>query len=102
MRASHFAQPALRHIKPGGYIEIHELDPGFYCDDDSLPSNCSSVQWANLFAEACTKMGRPLLNLQKYKEGLSDAGFVDVEEKIFKRPSNPWPKEKKLKEIGMV
>lgn len=47
-------------------------------------------------------MGRPILSLEIYKRELSDAGFVDIEERIFKRPSNTWPKDPRLKEIGMV
>jgi len=69
----------LRHIKPGGYIEIHDLDPGFYCDDGTIPQDCASVQWATLFEEACAKMGRPIPRFETYGKGLSDAGFVDIE-----------------------
>ena len=29
-----------------------------------------------------------------------DAGFVDVEERLFKIPSNAWPKNRHLKEVG--
>lgn len=30
-----------------------------------------------------------------------DAGFVDVEEHILKLPVGPWPKNKRLKNIGL-
>lgn len=94
-------EKAFRHIKPGGYIEIHDLDPGFYCDDGTVPEDCASVQWATLFKEACARMGRPIPSFETYRKGLSDAGFVDIQERIFKRPSNTWPKDRRLKEIGM-
>ena len=31
---------------------------------------------------------------------MEKAGFVDVVESIFKIPTNPWPKDKRLKMIG--
>ena len=31
---------------------------------------------------------------------MEKAGFVDVVETIFKVPTNPWPKDKRLKQIG--
>ena len=31
-----------------------------------------------------------------------NAGFVDVQVKELKRPSNDWPKDKRMKEIGRV
>jgi hypothetical protein len=30
-----------------------------------------------------------------------DAGFVDVEEHILKLPVGPWPKDKRLKNVGL-
>ncbi len=95
-------QMCLRHTKPGGYLEVHDIDPSFYCDDDTLPKDSSSCQWSELFLEACTKLRRPIPSVDAYKKGLEEAGFVDVEERVYKRPSNPWPKDPHLKEIGAV
>lgn len=33
---------------------------------------------------------------------VKDAGFTDVHEHIIQRPTNDWPKDPKLKEIGLV
>lgn len=50
--------------------------------------------------DAGIKMGRPLDVVQKFKQLMIDAGFEDVEELIFKWPSNTWPKDPKYKELG--
>jgi ubiquinone/menaquinone biosynthesis C-methylase UbiE len=93
---------AFQHIKPGGYMEIHEVDPGTHCDDGTITKDSSSVRWGELFYEGCEKAGRPIPPIGSYKAMMESAGFVDVNEQILKRPSNTWPKEKKLKHIGMV
>jgi hypothetical protein len=33
---------------------------------------------------------------------MEEVGFVDVEERILKRPTNDWPKDPRMKEIGRV
>lgn len=33
---------------------------------------------------------------------IKDAGFTNVESMIIQRPTNDWPKDQKLKDIGWV
>lgn len=54
-----------------------------------------------LFTEALEKVGRKADCATYYKQQMIDAGFVDVIEKKYIWPSNQWPKDKHLKEIGM-
>ena len=93
---------AFDHIKPGGYMEIHEIDPGFYSDDNTIPEGASAARWADHFNDGCAKVGRAVPPIDQYKKFMEDAGFVDVKEVLLKRPSNVWPKDKRLKRIGMV
>lgn len=81
---------------------MHEVDPGFECDDDSIPEDSSALQWSNLFFEGCKKIGHSIPSPTEYKTLMEDAGFVDVRLKIAKRPSNVWAKEKHLKRLGLV
>jgi ubiquinone/menaquinone biosynthesis C-methylase UbiE len=93
---------AFQHTKPGGYMEIHDIDPGQYCDDGTVTEDSSSVLWSQLFYEGCEKAGRPIPLIDSYKVMMENAGFVDIKEQILKRPSNTWPKDKNLKRIGLV
>lgn len=51
--------------------------------------------------EGCEKLGRPANSAEPYKSQLEAAGFVDVVETKYIWPSNRWPKDRKLKELGM-
>ncbi len=89
-----------RHIKPGGYFELQELEPRFASDDDTLLSDAVQTKWVNLLCEASSEFGRPIPLYTEYKNCLIEAGFEDVQEKVFKLPSNTWPKDKGLKQIA--
>ncbi|KAJ0416783.1 S-adenosyl-L-methionine-dependent methyltransferase [Aspergillus carlsbadensis] len=92
---------ALDALKPGAYMEIHEIDPGFETDDNSIPSDSSALQWSNLFFEGCAKINHRIPSPDEYKTMMEEAGFVDVKLKVLKRPSNPWPKDKDMKRLGL-
>jgi hypothetical protein len=89
-------------VKPGGYFEVQDLDPELYCDDGTYTNDHASMKWGKLFKEALVKMGRKLPEVTQYKTLMEEAGFVDVQEHFYKRATNDWPKDKKMKEIGRV
>lgn len=47
-------------------------------------------------------MERPTDVAENVREAYEQAGFVDVQERIFKMPMNGWPKDERLKEIGRM
>ena len=59
-------------------------------------------QWAQVFYEAGDKIGRTfrfsLEGLQKYAQ---DAGFENITARKYKLPHGTWPRDKRLKEMGM-
>jgi len=70
---------------------MHDLDPGFYTDDGSVPPDSSAAHWSDFFFEACVKVGRKVPKSHEYKAMMEEAGFTDVQLKVLKRPSNLWP-----------
>lgn len=89
-----------RYCRPGGYYEMQELNPRFESDDGSLKKDSMLSLWSQIIVEACEKYNRPLPFHNDYVEWFEKAGFVDVKQVILKGPSNPWPKDKHLKEVG--
>lgn len=94
----------FRCLKPGGYFQHLEPNIELRCDNPNVPFPADHVfnQWAQLFYDAGDKIGRSFRIDQAIMEGwANDAGFEDVTHKKFKVPHGPWPKDKRLKEMGM-
>ena len=91
-----------RHLKPGGWFEIVDIDPESYCDDGSLTTESPSLEWGRLLKDGCANFGRRVLALDEYKDLYNSEGFAEVEEHRYKRPHNTWPKDPWLKRVGAV
>lgn len=91
-----------RNIRPGGWIE--HLGPSMYveCDDGSVPPDNILFGFGDLISRAANKMGRPINIYQTFRGSIEKAGFVDIQEKVYKWPIGPWPRDKVLKEIGAL
>ena len=50
--------------------------------------------------ECGRRLGRPDSVAPVCKQLMEEAGFVDVVEQQFKWPTNPWPEDPHLKELG--
>ncbi|KUJ18487.1 S-adenosyl-L-methionine-dependent methyltransferase [Mollisia scopiformis] len=88
------------HLKPGGHIEFESIYGVVKCDDDSLPPDSDFITFNNHVQNAANAMGCPLTDCAKFVEWFEEAGFECVVEKKFKIPSNPWPKDPRLRLIG--
>ena len=70
-------------------------------DDGTLPPDCALSRWCSLMLQAGQLCGRPDSVAPRCKSLMLEAGFVDVVELQFKWPTNPWPADKRMKELGM-
>lgn len=96
------AVQALDALNPGGWFESQEFD-GFYgCDDGTMPADCALVRWMDDIRTASESIDRPVLMARYLRKVYEEVGFVDVQEKLFKIPSNGWPKDGRLKEVGRM
>lgn len=96
-----YTQNAYDNLAPGGWIEMVDCLFPIQSDDTSLHEDHTILKWAKLLVEGSVKLGRPLTDAKQHKQRLLDAGFINVEEKMFKWPTNTWPKDKKHKEVGL-
>jgi hypothetical protein len=90
----------LKHLKPEGYFELLEWDGWAWSDDDTLKDDSPYMQYLTWLNEASVESGRKLNVAPELKQWMIDAGFEDVVEKVYMTPLGPWPKDRKLKEIG--
>ncbi|PLB52215.1 SAM dependent methyltransferase [Aspergillus steynii IBT 23096] len=98
---SAFYREAYTHIKPGGWIEQLEqsVEPK---SDDGTTEGTIFEQWGEVSLQAGDAFGKTLRVVDEAKDGLIEAGFVDVVEKRFKIPVGPWAKNPHLKKLGKL
>lgn len=90
----------FHYTKPGGYMESQEIMFDPYCDDESMPGTWPFLEWTGYIKKAAAKAGRSMNIASNLKSWYEAAGFVDVEEKIYKLPISPWPEDEHLRELG--
>ncbi|KAI3066085.1 hypothetical protein CBS147339_8909 [Penicillium roqueforti] len=89
-------------LTPGGWIEQMELDVRVYSDDGTLKEGGVLASWGDNFIGCSERAGHSLLTQETMRGAMEKAGFVDVQEKLYKIPLGPWPKDKILKEVGQL
>ncbi|KIM95997.1 hypothetical protein OIDMADRAFT_106136 [Oidiodendron maius Zn] len=94
-----FISQAFAHLEPGGYLECQEFLLTT-CADETY-RDCDLKKWTALLREASEKIGRPLYIMSEIKSMMEHAGFEDVKQVDYMWPHNTWPKDPKLKELGM-
>ncbi|KAF4958164.1 hypothetical protein FSARC_11081 [Fusarium sarcochroum] len=93
-------QRAFQHILPNGYIEIQGVNAYLESDDGTIEKAPNAQTWMKCLREACTKFGKPADVAAEWKARMSKAGFVDVQQQVFKLPIGAWPRDPRLKELG--
>jgi hypothetical protein len=89
-------------LKSGAYIEQLELDVRVMSDDASLAPDSLLANWGQTFLDCAPRAGRPLDTQLTMKAQIEDAGFVDVQEQLYKRPIGSWPRDRLLKDAGRI
>lgn len=95
---------ALKHLKPGGYIQCIEVDVYPRSDHVYYPDNHIFHRWAKLFRESGERLGKSFCVAEGHtmRDNLDSAGFVGIVEKKFKMPMHGWPKDQNLKRAGFL
>jgi hypothetical protein len=94
---------SFSRLKPGtGYLELSCSYPLVTSDDNTLPPDSAYAAIPRLFFEIGDRLGASGTAPTSYKRWMEQAGFADVVETIYKIPSSPWPKDRRLKQIGAL
>ncbi|KAH8664806.1 S-adenosyl-L-methionine-dependent methyltransferase [Ilyonectria robusta] len=91
---------AYEHLKPGGWIEIQELDARANCDDGSLSPDAPLAKFFDTAERAVKEFGMKFRAGENLRGPLEEAGFVNVSCTVLKVPIGTWPKDKKKRLIG--
>ncbi|KAI8711858.1 hypothetical protein NCS52_01450400 [Fusarium sp. LHS14.1] len=95
------AKRVFNNLSAEGWYEIQDIQLPVFCEDGTLDYKTSSLmKWQESLIDASKKLGRALGASDQYKAILERTGFQNVHETIFRWPTNSWPKDRKLKELG--
>ena len=73
------------HLAPAGWIEVQEPEAWIMCDENpSMDHVPFTVQWQTLCNQAGSQFGKEIRVSSAHKQRVIDAGFVDVETRLFK------------------
>jgi hypothetical protein len=66
-----------------------------------MPPTYGFTRFLSHLREGFSKFGVDLLGMEHNAQLLRDAGFINVQEKVWKIPIGPWAKDPKLKTLGI-
>jgi hypothetical protein len=92
---------SARNLQPGGWFEMKELAFPVSCDDGTLTPDDALYKWSEFMIEASGRINQCLTKPHNYAQWMREAGFVNVQSHVFRWPSNPWPRDKKHKTLGL-
>ncbi|KAL2221500.1 UMTA methyltransferase family protein [Thermoascus aurantiacus ATCC 26904] len=78
---------AFKHLKSGGYFEMQSTEAEILRNEETD----KEPRYTHILQKC----------MHEWKEKMEKAGFVDVKDVQYKLPNGRWPKDPKLKEIGM-
>jgi len=96
----HLYRQCYQHTRPGGFLEQMEISIEFTSDDGTVDSDHVMAEWSRLFTEAGERVGKTFKIANQASTLIRETGFVDIEERWYKLPVGPWPKDKKLRDLG--
>ncbi|TGZ77534.1 putative methyltransferase [Ascodesmis nigricans] len=91
---------SFHHTAPGGWTELSELSFSLVSRDDTISPDTALALYLDCIERGYSTLGIANPNAASMKECMRKAGYVDIEERTFLIPCGPWPKNRKLKDLG--
>jgi hypothetical protein len=93
----HLIEQCFSHLKPGGYLELFGTWIHPSSDDDTLAEGSAYAEFGRIIRRIGEKINASIDAPLTWKIRMEKAGFIDVQQQIFKVPTSPWPKDPRLK-----
>ncbi|KAG6243007.1 hypothetical protein E4U25_002284 [Claviceps purpurea] len=92
---------AFESLRPGGWIELQEVQPIPLCDDGTMPDDDPVKYVCETAARAFEKFDLKTTLPPKLEPYLREAGFENIHCQIFKAPIGPWAKDRTMRIVGL-
>ncbi|KAL0632401.1 hypothetical protein Q9L58_008724 [Maublancomyces gigas] len=93
-------EQVYKHLKPGGYIDICELEMHLSSDDGTAHPGLDLSKYCELLNKAAAVLGQDFETITNLKPLIERAGFVNVRHEKMRLPLGTWPVDPKQKIIG--
>lgn len=97
-----YLRQAYAHLKPGGYIELHEIHVPAGCTEASADPKPYFVEWSEGLRDGGLKTGLDFSAPKKLEGLLHEAGYINVTVQWQHWPVGTWAKGAKNKHIGRL
>lgn len=91
-----------RLLKPGGYIEIIDMQMNGESLTGYDASNCAFLKHADLWLDGTAKRGIDWNAKENHPPKLRAAAFEDLEQQLLRWPFGQWPDDEREKEMGRI
>ena len=82
-----FLKRCLRHLKPGGWLELSDVAHRFFAEDGCGEADSPMLKWWRVvFQESSRSNGIDIDDTYRHAQQMRDTGFTDVRERVFKWP----------------
>ena len=88
------------NLKPGGWIELQEVQFPFQYDDGFPANDSPLLKWSDYVLEATSRVGIDTQAANKFVDMLRNEGFANINKEKLRWPIGSWPKDPREKEIG--
>lgn len=92
---------AYAALKPGGWLEIQDLQFPILCSDSSADSSSPPIKWSHYMLEGARNLGLDLSVAKDFPTLFRQTGFANVREERNAWPIGTWPKNPREKEKGV-
>lgn len=90
------------HVSSQGWVEFQDFDMRYQSSDGSLTPAHKTSMWIDALLGAAAQSGREPLVGPKLSAWVTNAGFINVTERVFTFPIGGWPREPTLRKVGMI
>jgi cyclopropane fatty-acyl-phospholipid synthase-like methyltransferase len=95
-----FFQRAYDNLKPGGWIEMQDLNFPARCDDHTAPPDSPLMAWSSYMMQGAARFGIDLESSNQFPQLLASCGFTNIQYETYGWPINRWPRDKRMKEMA--
>ncbi|KAG5974976.1 hypothetical protein E4U55_007915 [Claviceps digitariae] len=92
---------AFESLRPGGWIELQELQGIPLCDDGTMPDDDPVKCLYDTAGSAYEKFGMSTTLPAELEPFLREAGFENIHCQIMKVPIGPWAKDRTMRVVGL-